>query len=71
MLVINAGDRSISESGGTCSLIDGTTYISAGSPTGVNGVLSVDGTTANFIATARGPDDVPFTVTGGFNCLGG
>lgn len=45
-LIINSGDRSISESGGTCEIIDGTTYVSAGDVNGVNGILMFEGSAA-------------------------
>lgn len=45
-LIINSGDRSIAESGGTCEIIDGTTYVSAGDVNGVQGILMFEGSAA-------------------------
>lgn len=45
-LIINSGDRSIAESGGTCEIIEGTTYVSAGDVNGVQGILRWEGSSA-------------------------
>lgn len=45
-LIINSGDRSIAESGGTCEIIDGVTYVSAGDVNGVQGILMWEGAAA-------------------------